>query len=396
MPLYEVEHCIALSKAQRNELAQAITLLHTRKFTTPSLFVNVRFVDASNSCSYIGGKEVRYSYSPSEIHFQTLIQRAINRIIAYVRPGGNRTTADFEELAQRVTDAWNQIVVQGAECRTKESQLNRVFIMGTITAGMENGFLLPRAGEDATWLRDNAPRFEELAKQGDRDFIELVAEMESRDDLSAKTKQRMSQTNASPPTVQGPLSVVQARENPAYVPHPEEDRRTSLTQIVENSSHPPQQKPPEPRGRKPRFATLSSEVERSLSLIYRELESATLLKRQIEQLQVENSRYQQIIKIHDQDLIALRRGIGNPRVSDGELQSLKATAGQYDTVLQELNESRAENVTLAENLKAAKDETAKTNTVLDEWKGKLARLIQEWLISELKESICALPNRSPM
>ncbi|KAE8404367.1 hypothetical protein BDV37DRAFT_282916 [Aspergillus pseudonomiae] len=174
MPLYEVEHCIALSKAQRDELAQAITLLHTRKFTTPSLFVNVRFVDASNSCSYIGGKE-----------------RSINRIIAYVRPGGNRTTADFEELAQRVTDVWNQIVVQGDQSGTKESQLNRVFIMGTITAGMENGFLLPRAGEDATWLRDHAPRFEELAKQGDSDFIELVAEMESRDDLSAKTKQRI-------------------------------------------------------------------------------------------------------------------------------------------------------------------------------------------------------------
>ncbi|GAB1208216.1 hypothetical protein APSETT445_006957 [Aspergillus pseudonomiae] len=119
------------------------------------------------------------------------------------------------------------------------------------------------------------------------------------------------------------------------------------------------------------------EVETSLSLIYRELESAILLKRQIEQLQVENSRYQQIIKIRDQDLIALRRGIGNPRVSDGELQSLKAKAGQYDTVLQELNESRAENVTLAENLKAAKDEMAKTYTVLDKWKRKLARLIQE-------------------
>ncbi|GAB1199689.1 hypothetical protein APSETT444_009046 [Aspergillus pseudonomiae] len=198
MPLYEVEHCIALSKAQRDELAQAITLLHTRKFTTPSLFVNVRFVDARNSCSYIGGKE-----------------RSINRIIAYVRPGGNRTTADFEELAQRVTDVWNQIVVQGDESGTKESQLNRVFIMGTITAGMENGFLLPRvsgvddplrkdaflihgprllwlqAGEDTTWLRDNTPRFEELAKQGDSDFIELVAEMESRDDLSAKIQQRM-------------------------------------------------------------------------------------------------------------------------------------------------------------------------------------------------------------
>ncbi|KAB8259455.1 hypothetical protein BDV32DRAFT_150336 [Aspergillus pseudonomiae] len=157
----------------------------------------------------------------------------------------------------------------------------------------------------------------------------------------------------------------------AYVPHPEEDRRTSLTQITENSSHPPQQNPPAPRGRKSRFATLSSEVEASPSLIYRELESATLLKRQIERLQEENSRYQQITKIRDQDLIDLRREIGNPRVWDGELQSLKAKAGQDNTALKELNESRAE------NLKAAKEETAKANAALDEWKGKLARLMQE-------------------
>lgn len=41
-----------------------------------------------------------------------------------------------------------------------------------------------QAGEDASWLRSNAPKFEELAKQGDADFIELVEEMQSRDDLS--------------------------------------------------------------------------------------------------------------------------------------------------------------------------------------------------------------------
>lgn len=41
-----------------------------------------------------------------------------------------------------------------------------------------------QAGEDASWLRSNALKFEELSKQGDADFIELVEEMQSRDDLS--------------------------------------------------------------------------------------------------------------------------------------------------------------------------------------------------------------------
>ncbi|PYI35647.1 hypothetical protein BP00DRAFT_411913 [Aspergillus indologenus CBS 114.80] len=73
MPLYEIEHSIPLDKPQRDALAQAITHIYTRQFTTPSLFVNVKFVDARNQHNYVAGKE-----------------RSINRIIAYVRTGGSR------------------------------------------------------------------------------------------------------------------------------------------------------------------------------------------------------------------------------------------------------------------------------------------------------------------
>ncbi|RDK40904.1 hypothetical protein M752DRAFT_29185 [Aspergillus phoenicis ATCC 13157] len=180
MPLYEIEHSIPLDKSQRDELAQAITHIHTRKFATPSLFVNIRFIDANSRHNYVAGKE-----------------RAINRITAYVRAGGTRTTADFDELAQRVSETWDRVINKDGT-RSKERQLNAVFVLGAITTGTENGFLLPRhlffvselmkfgvqAGEDASWLRSNAPKFEELAKQGDADFIELVEEMQSRDDLS--------------------------------------------------------------------------------------------------------------------------------------------------------------------------------------------------------------------
>ncbi|PYH75293.1 uncharacterized protein BO88DRAFT_400850 [Aspergillus vadensis CBS 113365] len=104
--------------------------------------------------------------------------------MAYVRAGGTRTTADFDELAQSVSEAWGKVVNKNGEA-SKEKQLNAVFVLGAITTGTENGFLLPRAGEDAIWLKNNAPKFEELAKQGDSDFADLVEEMRSRDDLAA-------------------------------------------------------------------------------------------------------------------------------------------------------------------------------------------------------------------
>ncbi|KAK6811500.1 hypothetical protein RU639_012692 [Aspergillus parasiticus] len=153
---------------------------------------------------------------------------------------------------------------------------------------------------------------------------------------STSTKATRLQSKATTPIANGPLSSLQARENVAYPSDPEEGYRAPPTLITGNSSFTTQQKPIAPRGRKSRWATLSIEAEASLSLIYRELESATSLEKQLEQLREENSRYLQMIKIRDQDLIALRREMGNQRISDGELESLKARADQYDTVLQEL------------------------------------------------------------
>lgn len=45
MPLYDVEHTTPLNSSQRKALANAITKIHSETFTTPKLFVNVRFVD---------------------------------------------------------------------------------------------------------------------------------------------------------------------------------------------------------------------------------------------------------------------------------------------------------------------------------------------------------------
>ncbi|KAL4962158.1 uncharacterized protein BDV14DRAFT_179107 [Aspergillus stella-maris] len=161
MPFYQIEHTIPLSKPQRDALAKSITTIHTRKFSTPKLFVNVRFTDSSRDFNYVGGKEC-----------------AINRITGYVRAGGSRSKKDFDEVALKILEAWNSIIIPEHENgeRRQELELKRVFIMGAITTGVESGFVLPQAGQDAAWLKENTPRFEELAAQGNPEFIELVKE----------------------------------------------------------------------------------------------------------------------------------------------------------------------------------------------------------------------------
>ena len=58
MPLYQIEHIIPLTPEQQDALASALTTLHTRKFTTPSLFVNVQFRDVREQVCYVAGKRV--------------------------------------------------------------------------------------------------------------------------------------------------------------------------------------------------------------------------------------------------------------------------------------------------------------------------------------------------
>ena len=58
MPMYEIEHITPLSPSQKDALAASITQIHSNLFTTPSLFVNVRFTDISGQDLYVGGKRV--------------------------------------------------------------------------------------------------------------------------------------------------------------------------------------------------------------------------------------------------------------------------------------------------------------------------------------------------
>ncbi|RTE79454.1 hypothetical protein BHE90_006059 [Fusarium euwallaceae] len=109
-------------------------------------------------------------------------RRTSNRIFSMVRAGGPRTAESFDELAQQLEAAWDA-VINGGKRGHGDKEMKVVSIQGSIPAGVESGLLLPRAGGDAAWLNENKPMFERLAQAGDADFVQLLDEMQNREDL---------------------------------------------------------------------------------------------------------------------------------------------------------------------------------------------------------------------
>lgn len=173
MPLYDVNHAIPLSDSQQDELAETLTTLHTTKFGVLRLFVNVAFNDVSTANTYIGGK-----------------RRKGNHIRASVRLG-DRTNEDFKGLCQSIQDVWNRIMYEPVRRETeapvselKQYELHTIIVQPSNPVGREAGFDLPLAGEDGQWLRRYWSDFQERARQGEEEFVDLVHEVEERRLLS--------------------------------------------------------------------------------------------------------------------------------------------------------------------------------------------------------------------
>jgi len=166
MPNYEVEHVCPLTISQRDEVAAAITRIHSDKFETPKLFVNIRFTDIKEHCVYVAGK-----------------RRSSNRIFAYVRHGPSRTQADYEDVSRQISTAWDSIVPLPRIKRSMEApdtELRMVMFYGSIQAVYEAGFMMPAAGGDVKWLEENMHAFEEKASAGDEEFKEMIQEVKAR------------------------------------------------------------------------------------------------------------------------------------------------------------------------------------------------------------------------
>ena len=91
-------------------------------------------------------------------------QRTSNTITAYIRTGPSRTQSDYDSLTFDIQQAWDKII----KPRHHSEHLSRIFICGSILAGRESGFAVPKAGEDQQWIKENMVEFEKRAEKGVR------------------------------------------------------------------------------------------------------------------------------------------------------------------------------------------------------------------------------------
>lgn len=199
MPLYEITHASPLTTSQQDSLATRITHLHATMFTAPTHFVNVKFINNTSQSipTYVGGK-----------------RRSVNTIQGYVRSGSSRPREMFDKLSAQIAELWEEIVVAGAgkektngangmnsqsggqigtgepltlteptEAEAAPKELHAVFILPSIGAGWEAGFLVPEAGKDGQWIKENMGKFEKKAEEGDQVFRDLVEEIKARKEL---------------------------------------------------------------------------------------------------------------------------------------------------------------------------------------------------------------------
>lgn len=141
MPYYNVEHSFPLNAHQKQDLAERITKLHAKAFTTPSIFVQVKFYqqDASTHNHFVGG------VSRDE---------TTNRILGFVRSSAERKKEHFDKLAQQIENAWYVALGERADEGEQEKKsetpqmakdakelLSVGFVGGLV--GREKGFNLP-------------------------------------------------------------------------------------------------------------------------------------------------------------------------------------------------------------------------------------------------------------
>lgn len=81
MPLFEISGVAPLTKAQKDEMAIAITRLQCSTFGTPSLFVTVTFADTTRLEAYVAGKAVSVVLEPG---YACLYQWLL--VVSYLTP----------------------------------------------------------------------------------------------------------------------------------------------------------------------------------------------------------------------------------------------------------------------------------------------------------------------
>ncbi|KAK2043891.1 hypothetical protein LZ31DRAFT_554852 [Colletotrichum somersetense] len=122
MPLYDIEYVTLLTYAQQEQLANALTTAHAKRFNTPRFFVNVRYTDVSSQIVFRGG-----------------VRRKYNRVILRTRAGSTRTNEVYLEHCRQVVKEWETVVG-----REGEQALRTVWVLGALTTALEAGIGRPK------------------------------------------------------------------------------------------------------------------------------------------------------------------------------------------------------------------------------------------------------------
>ncbi|KAJ6529785.1 hypothetical protein B0H19DRAFT_968122 [Mycena capillaripes] len=170
MPLYEVWHSYPLTEAQRADLAQRITAIHATVFTVPAAFVHVRFTNYATTEHYMGGKKRTGT---------------MNLVIGNVRAGPSRTRDLYESLCRQIESAWTVSVGEPGTHGEARAHFASVYVLGAVTASYKQGFMVPHAGQEVKWMRENLPEFQALADDGNEFFRDMIAELRTREDIKS-------------------------------------------------------------------------------------------------------------------------------------------------------------------------------------------------------------------
>jgi hypothetical protein len=105
------------------------------------------------------------------------LPQATNYIHGHLRPRGPEGAPKLRELLEKIMAAWVKHVKHDLEGSLTDSKaLHNVFIFDDVATGMEQGFLLPKAGEDKKWADENLEAFEKRARDGDEAMKKMAEE----------------------------------------------------------------------------------------------------------------------------------------------------------------------------------------------------------------------------
>ncbi|TVY85169.1 hypothetical protein LSUE1_G002347 [Lachnellula suecica] len=181
MPLYEVSHCVPLSREQKDAIAEFITDLHATTFVTPRQFVNVAFEQPAPIGAIYSGAKLRGQTKP-------------NFIRASIRVGPSRPKEKYDEVGLKIQKRWDEVVNDAAlgaysfdKLPAKEAaQVKKLkgIVFFPFVAALEDGLVVPGPADEATWLKDNMVYFQEQVDVHDNDDIrEMLKEVNEREDF---------------------------------------------------------------------------------------------------------------------------------------------------------------------------------------------------------------------